>query len=248
MGDEYWRNAFRPLLPGISHLRFNHVDDLLSITDKTACVIAETVQAENGVIKPDTLWIQALRKRCDETGALLVLDEIQVGFGRTGTLWGFEQFNIIPDILLLGKALGGGLPLGAFVSSKKKMDLLTDRPVLGHITTFGGHPLSCAAGLAAMKVLMKENLIEQVEEKEKLFREKLVHPKIKAVRTAGLLIAVEFENFEINKQIIDSCIQNGVLTDWFLFAPDCLRIAPPLTISPEEIYTICETILSCAEK
>jgi acetylornithine/N-succinyldiaminopimelate aminotransferase len=248
MGDEYWRNAFRPLLPGISHLRFNHVDDLLSITDKTACVIAETLQAENGVIKPDTLWIQALRKRCDETGALLVLDEIQVGFGRTGTLWGFEQFNIIPDILLLGKALGGGLPLGAFVSSKKKMDLLTDRPVLGHITTFGGHPLSCAAGLAAMKVLMKENLIEQVEEKEKLFREKLVHPKIKAVRTAGLLIAVEFENFEINKQIIDSCIQNGVLTDWFLFAPDCLRIAPPLTISPEEIYTICETILSCAEK
>lgn len=247
IGDEYWRNAFRPLLPGISHLRYNNIDDLFSITDKTACVVAETVQAENGVIKPDKNWIQALRKRCDETGALLVLDEIQVGFGRTGTLWGFEQYQILPDILLLGKALGGGLPLGAFVAPKEKMDALTDNPVLGHITTFGGHPLSCAAGLAAMKVLLKENLIEQIGEKEKLFKQKLVHPKIKSVRTAGLLIAVEFENFETNKCIIDACIKNGVLTDWFLFASNCLRIAPPLTISLAEINSICETILSCAE-
>ena len=173
MGDEYWRNAFRPLLPGISHLKYNYLADLDRITEKTACVVAETVQAENGVIKPSKEWILALRKKCDETGALLILDEIQVGFGRTGTLWGFEQYGIVPDILLLGKALGGGLPLGAFIASKKMMDSFTDQPVLGHITTFGGHPLSCAAGLAAMTVLIKEKLIDFIREKETQFRKRL---------------------------------------------------------------------------
>jgi acetylornithine/N-succinyldiaminopimelate aminotransferase len=242
MGDEYWRNAFRPLLPGMNHLRYNNKEDLNQITEKTACVIAETVQAENGVIKPDMDWMLALRKKCDHTGALLILDEIQVGFGRTGSLWGFEQYGIVPDILLLGKALGGGLPLGAFISSKKRMDSFTDQPVLGHISTFGGHPVSCAAGLAAMNVLFKENLIKQVAEKEKLFRELLVHPIIKSVRSAGLLIAVEFENFEENKRIIDFCIQDGLLTDWFLFASHCLRIAPPLTISMAEIEEICRIV------
>ena len=247
IGDEYWRNAFRPLLPGVSHLKYNHLADLGRITEKTACVIAETVQAENGVIKPSKEWILALRKKCDETGALLILDEIQVGFGRTGTLWGFEQYGIVPDILLLGKALGGGLPLGAFIASKKQMDSLMDQPVLGHITTFGGHPLSCAAGLAAMKVLMKEKLIDFVAEKENLFRKRLIHPSIKSVRSAGLLIAVEFENFEINKRVIDGCIRDGLLTDWFLFASGCLRIAPPLTITAEEIEEICRIILLNAE-
>lgn len=242
MGDEYWRNAFRPLLPGMNHLRYNNKEDLNQITEKTACVIAETVQAENGVIKPDMDWMLALRKKCDHTGALLILDEIQVGFGRTGSLWGFEQYGIVPDILLLGKALGGGLPLGALISSKKRMDSFTDQPVLGHISTFGGHPVSCAAGLAAMNVLFKENLIKQVAEKEKLFRELLVHPIIKSVRSAGLLIAVEFENFEENKRIIDFCIQDGLLTDWFLFASHCLRIAPPLTISMAEIEEICRIV------
>ncbi len=257
MGDEYWRSAFRPLLPGISHLRFNSEEDLDRITEKTACVIAETVQAENGVIKPENNWMSALRRKCDETGALLILDEIQTGFGRTGTLWGFEQYGVLPDILLLGKALGGGLPLGAFIASKTLMDAFTDQPVLGHITTFGGHPLSCAAGLAAMNVLLQgeaittagtgatenENLISGITEKEKLFRKLLIHPAIKSVRTAGLLIAVEFENFETNKRVIDGCIRDGVLTDWFLFAPNCLRIAPPLTIGFPEIEEICGTIL-----
>ena len=248
MGDEYWRNAFRPLLPGISHLKYNNLSDLDRITEKTACVLAETVQAENGVIKPSKEWILALRKKCDETGALLILDEIQVGFGRTGTLWGFEQYGIVPDILLLGKALGGGLPLGAFIASKKMMDSFTDQPVLGHITTFGGHPLSCAAGLAAMKVLIKEKLIDFIREKETLFRKRLVHPSIKSVRSAGLLIAVEFENFEINKRVIDGCLRDGLLTDWFLFASSSLRIAPPLTITSEEIEEICRIILLNAEK
>jgi acetylornithine/N-succinyldiaminopimelate aminotransferase len=248
MGDEYWRNAFRPLLPGVSHLRYNHLTDLERITEKTACVVAETVQAENGVIKPSKEWILALRKKCDETGALLILDEIQVGFGRTGSLWGFEQYGIVPDILLLGKALGGGLPLGAFIASKKLMDSFTDRPVLGHITTFGGHPLSCAAGLAAMKVLIKEKLIDFIAEKENLFRKRLVHTSIKSVRSAGLLIAVEFENSEINKRVIDGCLRDGMLTDWFLFASACLRIAPPLIIKLEEIEEICRIILVNAER
>jgi acetylornithine/N-succinyldiaminopimelate aminotransferase len=247
LGDEYWRNAFRPLLPGISHLRYNQMQDLAQITEKTACVIAETVQAENGVIKPVKEWMRALRKKCDDTGTILVLDEIQTGFGRTGTLWGFEEYGIVPDVVLLGKALGGGLPLGAFIASKNLMDSFTNQPVLGHITTFGGHPLSCAAGLAAMKVLINENLISGVGEKEKLFQKLLVHPAIRSVRTAGLLIAVEFENFETNKRIIDACISNGLLTDWFLFASNCLRIAPPLTISAIEIEEICRIILtSCA--
>jgi acetylornithine/N-succinyldiaminopimelate aminotransferase len=242
MGDEYWRNAFRPLLPGILHLRYNHTGDLERITEKTACVIAETVQAENGVIKPTIAWMQALRGKCDETGALLILDEIQVGFGRTGSLWGFEQYDIVPDIILLGKALGGGLPLGAFIASKTMMDAFTNQPVLGHISTFGGHPLSCAAGMAAMRVLLNERLTESVAEKEKLFLELLVHSKIKSVRSAGLLIAVEFQDFETNKHIIDACIREGLLTDWFLFASNCLRIAPPLTISFSEIEEICRII------
>jgi acetylornithine/succinyldiaminopimelate/putrescine aminotransferase len=244
MGDEYWRNAFRPLLPGVSHLQFNNFRDLGQITGKTACVIAETVQAENGVIKPLREWMLALRTRCNETGTLLILDEIQTGFGRTGTIWGFEQYGVIPDIILLGKALGGGLPLGAFVASKSLMDAFTGNPVLGHISTFGGHPLSCAAGLAAMNVLFDEMLIKQVAEKEKFFCKQLVHPNIVSVRSAGLLIAVEFDNFDTNKRIIDACISAGLLTDWFLFARNCMRIAPALTISFSEIAEICRIIKS----
>jgi len=244
MGDEYWRNAFRPLLPGIRHVEYNTLAALDAITERTACVIAETVQAERGVYAPDPAWLQALRRRCDHTGTLLVLDEIQAGFGRTGNLWGFSRYDVIPDILLLGKALGGGLPLGAFIADREKMAMLTDSPVLGHITTFGGHPLSCAAGLASMQVLLEEEYISTVAAKEKLFRELLVHAAIREVRSAGLLIAVEFENFETNKRIIDACIAKGLLTDWFLFAPQCMRIAPPLTITEEEIKTSCSIILS----
>lgn len=242
IGNEYWRSAFRPLLPGILHLTFNSLQSLESITEKTACVVAETIQAEAGVMVPGKGWIQALRKKCDDTGALLVLDEIQCGFGRNGTLWAFQQFGVVPDVLLLGKALGGGMPLGAFISDKKIMDTLTNNPVLGHINTFGGHPVCCAAGYAAMKVLLDENIIADVSSKEKLFLKHLSHPAIKSIRSCGLMIALEFENFAENKRMIDALIGNGVFTDWFLFAPQCLRIVPPLTISAAEIVQACSII------
>ncbi|MFN5136240.1 MAG: aspartate aminotransferase family protein [Chitinophagaceae bacterium] len=243
MGSEYWRNAFRPLLPGVHHTDYNSFEALDLITKNTACVIAETIQAEAGVNAPLKEWIVALRNKCTATGTLLILDEIQSGFGRNGTLWAFEQFGIVPDVLLLGKALGGGMPLGAFIADKILMDAFTDHPVLGHITTFGGHPVCCAAGMAAMNVLLSEKLVDDVFEKEQLFRTLLHHPKIKAVRSRGLMIAAEFENFEQNKQIIDACIEAGIFTDWFLFAGNCMRIAPPLTINEEEIKKACESIL-----
>lgn len=243
MGDEYWRNAFRPLLPGILHLDYNDMAAVEAIDENTACVILETVQAEKGVLAPLKSWLKALRKRCDKTGTLLVMDEIQTGFGRTGYLWGFQAFDIVPDIVLLGKALGGGMPLGAFVAKKNLMDALSSNPVLGHITTFGGHPVSCAAGMAAMKVLLKERLVEKVAEKEALFRQLLHHASIKNIRSQGLLIAIEFDNFETNKKVIDHCIERGLLTDWFLFAPGCMRIAPPLTITRKEIKRACSIIL-----
>ena len=219
MGDEYWRNAFRPLLPDILHLEYNSFESLDFITERTACVIAEPVQAERGIFIPSKKWFKALHKKCKETGTFLILDEIQTGFGRTGTLWGFQQFKIVPDIILLGKALGGGMPLGAFVANRKLMKSLIDNPVLGHITTFGGHPVSCAAGLAAFKVLLKKEIITSVHKKETLFHNCLHHPKIKSIRSIGLLIALEFENEEICKKIVAECIQKGVFTDWFLFAP-----------------------------
>ncbi len=248
MGSEYWRNAFRPLLPNIWHERYNDYSMLECINENTACVILETVQAESGIMKPDIKWLQAIRQKCTEQNVLLILDEIQAGFGRTGSLWAFEQFNIIPDILLLGKALGGGMPLGAFIADQKIMNVLTENPVLGHITTFGGHPVSCAAGMAAMQVLLKSNWIKEIEAKEKLFVERLQHPFIQSVRSAGLWMAIEFENFDINKKIIDTCIEKGILTDWFLFAPQCLRVAPPLCITEEEIEKACDIVLNCLNK
>ncbi len=244
MGSEYWQQAFRPLLPDILQLKYNSFDDLENITERTACVIAETVQAEAGVNVPQNDWLKALRKRCDETGTLLVLDEIQCGFGRNGSLWAFEQFDVMPDILLLGKALGGGMPLGAFIADKKLLDSLTHDPVLGHINTFGGHPVCCAAGLAAFQVLLDERLIDGVKGKEKLFISLLKHNKIKAVRSCGLMIAVEFENFDLNKKVIDALIDQGVFTDWFLFASNCLRIAPPLPITKDEITRACKKIIN----
>lgn len=243
MGDEYWKNAFRPLLPDILQLNYNNFEDIEKITERTACVVAETIQSEAGVIVPNKDWITALRKRCSQMGTLLVLDEIQCGFGRNGTLWAFEQFGLVPDILLLGKALGGGMPLGAFVSDKKIMDTLTHQPVLGHINTFGGHPVSCASGLAAFEVLQEEKLIDNVKGKEKLFLSLLQHDKIKAVRSCGLMLAIEFSDFETNKKIIDQLIENGVFTDWFLFASNCLRIVPPLVITDEEIKKACATLI-----
>ena len=242
MGSEYWQQAFRPLLPDVLQLNYNVIDDLDYITERTACVIAETIQAEAGVLAPQNGWMKALRKKCDETNTLLVLDEIQCGFGRNGTRWAFEQFDVVPDILLLGKALGGGMPLGAFIADKKIMDSFTHNPVLGHINTFGGHPVCCAAGLAAFNVLHEEKLIESVTEKENLFLSLLKHSKIQQVKSRGLLIAVYFESFEVNKQVIDKLIANGVFTDWFLFASNCLRIAPPLIINEAEIVAACQKI------
>lgn len=244
IGDEYWRNAYRPLLPGVWHYDYNDYRLIDAINDQTSCVIIETIQAEAGVVEPEVKWLKSLRDKCTETGTLLIFDEIQCGFGRTGMLWGFQHYNIIPDILLLGKALGGGMPLGAFISSYNNMQSLTENPVLGHITTFGGHPVCCAAGMAAMQVLLKENMAEAVAGKEALFRARLVHPAVKALHSKGLLIALELESAEKALQVVQRCIENGVFTDWFLFAPHCLRIAPPLNITTEEIQKACDIILS----
>jgi acetylornithine/succinyldiaminopimelate/putrescine aminotransferase len=242
VGDEYWRNAFRPLLPDILHLEFNAFESLDSITTRTACVVAETIQSEAGVVVPDKIWMQTLRKRCTDTGTLLVLDEIQCGFGRNGTLWAFEQFGIVPDILLLGKALGGGMPLGAFISDKKVMDSFTGNPVLGHINTFGGHPVCCAAGNAALEFLLEKNIVQAVFEKEKLFHEFLDSSNLKSIHSRGLMIALEFQKLEETRKVIDTLIEDGVLVDRFLFSSLALKLVPPLTITNEEIKSACKVI------
>jgi acetylornithine/N-succinyldiaminopimelate aminotransferase len=243
MGNEDYKQAYRPLLPGINFIRFNNIDDLQLITKQTACVVIETVQGEAGIRVPDKTYMQVLRKRCSETGALLILDEIQAAFGRTGKLFAFEHFDIVPDILVLAKALGGGMPIGAFISSNQIMSSLKENPILGHITTFGGHPVCCAAGLAAVEVLLNDNLIERVDAKAALFRQLLVHPAIKEVRGKGLMLAVELESFELNKKIIDRSIEKGVIVDWFLHCSNSMRIAPPLTITPDEIRKACGVIV-----
>jgi acetylornithine/succinyldiaminopimelate/putrescine aminotransferase len=243
MGNEEYKQAYRPLLPAINFIRFNEPGDLQLIDTNTACIIIETVQGEAGVRVPDAAYMQELRKRCNETGTLLVLDEIQAALGRTGKLFAFEHFDIIPDILLMAKALGGGMPVGAFVTSNKMMAALKENPILGHITTFGGHPVCCAAGLAALEVLLDENLIKKVEAKEALFRKLLVHPAIREVRGKGLMLAVELESFEFNKKVIDRCIENGVVVDWFLHCSNSMRIGPPLIITEDEIEKSCSVIL-----
>lgn len=248
MGNEYYKQAFRPLLPGIGHIRFNSKEDLGFITTKTAAIFIEPIQGEAGIILPEQGYLQALQERCKATGTLLVLDEIQCGFKRTGSLWAFQDLGIVPDILLLGKALGGGMPLGAFISSKENMDLLSANPVLGHISTFAGHPVSCAAGLAAFEVLTETNSIHNILQKGKLFKSLLKHPAILDVRGKGLLIAIEFVDFETNKRIIDGCIADGILTDWFLHNSCSMRIAPPLIISEAEIEKACTIILKNCER
>ena len=239
MGNEEFKQAYRPLLPGITFIRFNEPADFPSITTDTACVILETIQGEAGIRVPDLSYMQALRKRCTETGTLLVLDEIQAAFGRSGKMFAFEHFGIVPDILLLAKALGGGMPVGAFIASQEIMSAFKENPILGHITTFGGHPVCCAAGLAALEVLLNERLVEGVAAKGELIRSLLVHPAIRAIRGKGLMLAIEFDNFELNKKIIDRCIENGVITDWFLHCSNSMRIAPPLIITEEQISHAC---------
>lgn len=247
MGNEEFKQAFRPLLPDIKQLEYNNIQQLEHITDRTAAVFVETLQGEAGAIAPQGDFLKQLQQRCVATGALLIADEIQTGFGRTGKLFAFEHYDIVPDILCIAKGMGGGMPIGAFISSKEIMNSLTNNPVLGHITTFGGHPVCCAASYATLQVLLNEKLIEKVEEKEKLFRELLVHPAIKSINGKGLLLALEFDSYDQNKMIIDACIENGVITDWFLFNAHSMRIAPPLTITSEEIREACSIILKCVK-
>ena len=246
-GNEEFKRGYRPLLPGTSQIFYGSFSDLAKITEDTAAVVIETIQGEAGIRVACTNYFQALRARCTEVGALLILDEIQAGFGRTGTFWAFEQFDIVPDILVCAKGMGGGMPIGAFIANKEVMGVFKSNPLLGHITTFGGHPVSAAASLATLRVLQEEQLMEQVGEKANLFKSLLIHPQIKAIRNQGLMMALEFESFEVLKPIIDRAIQLGVITDWFLFCDDSMRIAPPLTISLDEIREACALILQAID-
>ena len=248
MGDDVLKTPYGPLLPGIKILPYNDSEALQQISGKTACVIIEPIQGEGGTRVPDKLFLKALEKQCKKTGALLILDEIQTGFGRTGKLFAFEHFGITPDIMTIGKAMGGGLPIGGFVANRKIMQVLSDNPPLGHITTFGGHPLCCASGLAALDVLIKAKFHEQAAAKEKLFRTLLKHPAIKEIRGKGLMLAVEFNDEVLCKTVIDKCIKNGIIVDWFLFCPTAMRIAPPLIIKEKEIEQACKVMLSMIEE
>ncbi|WP_425639270.1 aspartate aminotransferase family protein [Algoriphagus yeomjeoni] len=247
-GNEIFKQAYRPLLPGISHINHGKISDLENINSDTAAVLIETVQGEAGIRVGDKEYFHALRKRCDETGTLLILDEVQCGFGRTGKFWAFEHFGFVPDIVVCAKGMGGGMPIGAFIANKEVMGVFKNNPILGHITTFGGHPVSAVASLATIKILLEEKLIEQVEAKANLIKSLLVHPKIKGIRNKGLLMAVEFESFDVLKPIIDTAIEMGVITDWFLFCDDSMRIAPPLTITKDQIHEACEMILRAIDQ
>ncbi|WP_395804533.1 aspartate aminotransferase family protein [Daejeonella sp.] len=247
MGNEAYKQAYRPLLPGIRFIEFNNLIDLESINTDTAAVIMETIQGEAGVIVPDINYMQSLRKRCDETGTLLILDEIQSGFGRTGKLFAFEHFDIKPDILLLAKGMGGGMPIGAFVSSNEIMSVLKENPILGHITTFGGHPVSCAAGLANLEVILEEKLFEDVARKESLFKKHLQHSEIKEIRGKGLMLSIQLTSFKQVENVSRKCVENGIIIDWFLHCDTAMRIAPPLIITDNEIIKACETIIEAIE-
>jgi acetylornithine/succinyldiaminopimelate/putrescine aminotransferase len=246
-GNETKKGAFRPLLPGVRFIEFNNIKDLSHITENTACVIMETVQGDAGVRIPSEGYLKAVRKKCSDTGTLLILDEIQCGMGRTGTLFAFDQFGIAPDILTIAKAFGGGLPIGSFISSKEIMHCLTHDPMLGHITTFGGNPVCCASALASLNVLLEEKLLEGVEEKGKLFEHYLQHPSIKEIRRIGLLFAIDFDSPERVQKIVMRALEEGVICFWFLSNPHSFRIAPPLTISPQQIKESCEVILKAID-
>ncbi len=242
MGDEYFKTAFRPLLPDTLQLRYNHFEDLEHIDSTVACVIVEPVQAESGITPASKDWLAAIAQKCKEHCVLFIFDEIQSGFGRTGSMFAFEQLEVVPDILLVGKALGGGLPLGAFISHPRIMSLLTESPVLGHITTFGGNPVCCAAGTAALKVLQNSGWIKKVAEKENILVKQMIHPAIINRTHKGLWMSLQFESDVLAKKIAATCVANGIITDWFLFAEDRIRIAPPLCITVEELSTAIEKI------
>lgn len=246
---EEWKCAFRPLLPDTKAIRFNNIDDLSLITERTACVLCEPVQGEAGVIPPKDGYLQALRKRCTEVGALLIFDEIQTGMGRTGEMFAMQKYGVTPDIVCLAKALGGGMPLGAFISSQEIMSTLTHNPVLGHITTFGGHPVCCAAGLAAMRFLQDNHVVEDVERKGALYEELLRdHPAVKEIRRAGMLLAVELGESDKLYRIMDLFIERGILSDWFLYCDTAFRISAPLVITDDEIRDSVRIIRECLDR
>lgn len=247
LGNEYFKQAFRPLVPGVSFINYNKPEELTQITTKTACVIVEPVQAEAGIIVPENNYLQKLRERCNETGTLLIFDEIQTGFGRTGSLFGFETYNVQPDIFTIAKGMGGGMPIGAFVANKKIMSVFKDNPVLGHITTFGGHPVSAAAANATLKTLLDENIIDDVNRKGELFRKLLTHKKIKSIRGVGLFLAVELDSYKQIRNLLDETIKRGLVFDWFIFNDNHFRIAPPLIITDKEIELSCNIILECLD-
>ena len=245
--DETFRQSFMPLIPGVNHITFGEEKDLSSITENTAAVFIETVQGEAGVRLATKDYFQKLRQRCTQTGTLLVMDEIQSGFGRTGKFWAFEHYGIVPDIIATAKGMGGGMPIGAFISTKKIMDSLQTDPALGHITTFGGHPVSCAASLAMLEELQSTRIFEQAEDKALIFKKLLIHPKIKEIRNLGLMMAVEFDSFDQVSKIIQKSMELGLITDWFLFCDNSIRIAPPLIITEEQIKEACVILLEAID-
>jgi acetylornithine/succinyldiaminopimelate/putrescine aminotransferase len=241
-GNENFKNSFRPLLPDTWQIEFNDFNALDAIDNQTACVIAEPVQAEAGVICPAEGFLEEMRKRCDRHGALLILDEAQTGFGRTGTMFAIDRYNVVPDIIVLAKAIGGGMPLGAFISSREIMSSLISNPPLGHITTFGGHPVSCAAGIASLQVITRDDLVRKCNAKSTLFKNEIKHPLVSGIRGEGLLLAVKLQSPELLKQVISRAPEHGLLLDYFLFSNDTFRVAPPLTISEDEILEACKLI------
>jgi acetylornithine/succinyldiaminopimelate/putrescine aminotransferase len=247
-GNEGLKRNFRPLVPGFSHVPFGDCEALEAINNQTAAIIVETVQGEAGVRIANEMYFKELRVKCNATRTLLILDEIQCGFARTGKMWAFEHYNIQPDILLAAKGMGGGMPIGCFISSLEIMSVFKNDPILGHISTFGGHPVCTAASLATLSVIQDEGLIKEVEKKAELFKSLLVHPKILSIRNLGLMMAIEFESFEVLKPIIDKALELGVVTDWFLFCDNSMRIAPPLIITEEQIRQCCKIILKAIEQ
>lgn len=248
MGFEERKRAFRPLLPDVDFINFNCDEDLKKITNKTAGVILETIQGGAGFLQPENGFLTKVRKRCDEVGALMILDEIQPGFGRTGTLFGFENYNAIPDVIVMGKGMGGGMPVGAFTANEKHMDLLFDNPKFGHITTFGGHPVIAAACLATLQELVETDLMPLALEKEKIFRKRLVHPLITDIRGKGLMLAPMTLSADITNRVIVKCQEKGVILFWLLFEGKAIRITPPLTISEDEINEGCNLILEALDE
>jgi len=243
LGDEFFKNSFRPLLPDVNFLNFNNETDLSRITERTACVVVEPIQGEAGIIIPENDFLIKLRNRCTETGTLLIFDEIQTGFGRTGKLFAFEHFNVLPDVFTIAKGMGGGMPIGGFVSSNEIMQVFKTNPVLGHITTFGGHPVSSAAALASLNVLLNDNIIDDVERKSLLFKKYLVHKEIKSIHGKGLFLAVELQDFDFLLKVLNKSIELGLVFDWFIFSDKHFRIAPPLNITDDEIKKSCDIIL-----